>query len=189
MKKQLARWTSIAAHPFVVVPVLVGAVEAQRGPAAAARSIATVAVLFVLPLAVLTVRQTRRGAWSTVDASDPRERPLLFLVGGVGLLALFGYLLATQPSTPLLRGAAGTLGMLAVCAVATRWVKISLHVAVAALAAAILLGRGIALGWLLAAAVPLLAWARVAMGRHRWIEVILGLVVGAAAGVLIVRAA
>lgn len=184
--KRLSRWVSVAAHPFVVVLLLVGAVEAHRGPAAAARSVTTVALLFVLPLAVLIVRQTRRGAWSTVDASDPRERPLLYLVGAAGLLALFGYLLATQPATPLLRGAIGTLGMLAVCAAATRWVKVSLHVAVAALASAILLGRGIPLGWLLAGVLPILAWARVSMGRHRWIEVILGLVVGAATGVLIV---
>ncbi|HEY0018123.1 MAG TPA: hypothetical protein VGC13_17535 [Longimicrobium sp.] len=184
--KRLARWVSVAAHPFVVVLLLVGAVEAHRGAAAAARSVTTVALLFVLPLAVLIVRQTRRGAWSTVDASDSRERPLLYLVGAAGLLALFGYLLATQPATPLLRGAIGTLGMLAVCAAATRWVKVSLHVAVAALASAILLGRGIPLGWLLAGVLPILAWARVAMGRHRWIEVILGLVVGAATGVLIV---
>jgi hypothetical protein len=169
------------------VLLLVGAVEARRGPAAAARAVATVAVLFVLPVAVLIVRQTRRGAWSTVDASNPRERPLLYLVGGAGLVALFGFLLATQPATPLLRGAAGTLGMLAVCAVATRWVKISLHVAVAALASAILLERGMILGWLLAALVPVLAWARVAMSRHRWIEVVLGMAVGAAAGVLIAR--
>jgi membrane-associated phospholipid phosphatase len=185
--KRLARWISIVLHPFAVVLLLVGAVEAQRGPAAAARGVATVALLFVLPVAVLIVRQTRRGAWSTVDASDPRERPLLYLVGGAGLVALFGYLLATQPSTPLLRGALGTLAMLAVCAVATRWVKVSLHVAVAALASAILLGRGMPLGWLLAALLPVLAWSRVAMGRHRWIEVVLGLVVGAAAGALIVR--
>ncbi len=185
--KRLARWVSIAAHPFVVVLLLVGAVEARRGPAAAARSVTTVALLFVLPVAVLIVRQTRRGAWSTVDASDPRERPLLYLVGAAGLVALFGYLLLTQPATPLLRGAAGTLGMLAVCAAATPWVKVSLHVAVAALAAAILLGRGIPPGWLLAAVVPVLAWARVEMGRHRWIEVVLGLVVGAAAGVVIAR--
>jgi membrane-associated phospholipid phosphatase len=185
--KRLARWISIAAHPFVVVLLLVGAVEAHRGPAAAARGVATVALLFVLPVAVLIVRQTRRGAWSTVDASDPRERPLLYLVGAAGLLALFGYLLLTQPATPLLRGAIGTLGMLAVCAAATPWVKVSLHVAVAALASAILLGLGMSFGWLLAAVVPVLAWARVAMGRHRWIEVVMGLVVGAAAGGLIVR--
>lgn len=185
--KRLARWISIAAHPFVVVLLLVGAVEGHGRPAAAARSVAAVALLFVLPVAVLIARQTRSGAWSTVDASDPRERPLLYLVGAAGLLALFGYLLLTQPATPLLRGAAGTLGMLALCAVATRWVKISLHVAVAALAATILLGRGMPLGWLLAAVVPLLGWARVAMGRHRWIEVVLGLAVGGAAGVAIAR--
>jgi membrane-associated phospholipid phosphatase len=74
-----------------------------------------------------------------------------------------------------------------VCAALTPWVKVSLHMAVAALAAAVLLGLGMALGWLLAAVLPLLAWARVAMGRHRWIEVALGALVGAAAGVMLVR--
>lgn len=181
----LARWVSIIAHPFVLTLLLVGAIEARRGPAVAARSVAAVALLFVLPVAVLIVRQTRRGAWSTVDASDPRERPLLYLVGGGALLLLFGYLLLMEPGTPLLRGAIGTLGLLAVCAAAVRWVKISLHVAVAAMATAVLLGRGIPLGWLLAAVLPILAWARVAMGRHRWIEVALGLVAGSAAGAFI----
>ena len=66
--RRLARWVSIVAHPFVTTLVLVGSVELHRGPRAAARSVAAVALLFELPLALLMVRQVRRGAWSTVDA-------------------------------------------------------------------------------------------------------------------------
>jgi membrane-associated phospholipid phosphatase len=146
-----------------------------------------VAVLFVLPLVLLTGRQVRRGAWETVDASRPHERPLLFAVGGAALCVLLAYLAVAHPGSPLLRGAAGVLAMLAVCAVITRWVKVSLHMATAALAASILLARGQPLGWLLALVLPLLAWSRIALGRHRWIEVALGLLIGAATGVLIVR--
>jgi membrane-associated phospholipid phosphatase len=183
----LARWVSIAAHPFAVTVVLVGTLELQRGTSAAAQTLAAVALLFVLPISMLMVRQVRRGAWQTVDASHPRDRPLLFAVGGLAVLALLAYLAATRPGSPLLRGGAGTLVMLAVCAAATPWVKVSLHLATAALAAAALLGLGSPVGWLLAALLPVLAWSRVTLGRHRWIEVALGGAIGATAGLAIVR--
>jgi len=181
----LARWVSIVAHPFVTMLVLVGALELQRGWAAAARLVAAVTLLFVVPLALLMARQVRRRAWDTVDASHPRERPVLYGVGAAGLLALLGYLAVVYPGSPLLRGAAGTLAMLAVCAMVTPWIKVSLHMATAALAAAVLVGRGLPLGWPLAAVLPLLAWARVALGRHRWREVALGFLIGVITGALL----
>ena len=44
-------------------------------------------------------------------------------------------------------------------------------------------------GWMayLAAALPVLGWSRVALGRHRWAEVVVGLLVGAGTGALLVR--
>jgi len=178
----LARWVSIVAHPFVTTLVLVAATESRGGAGAAARAVAAVAVLVVLPLAVLTVVQVRRGAWGTVDASHPSERPVLFRVGGCGVLALLGYLAWTQPGSALMTGGAGVLAMVVVCAAITPWIKVSLHVATLALAAAVLVAEGITPGWPLAAVLPVLAWSRIALGRHRWIEVALGFVVGAATG-------
>ena len=178
---------SIIVHPFVTTLLLVAVVELRRGPSAAARSVATVALLLVLPLAVLMLRQVRRGHWGTVDASHPRERPALYAVGGAALLALLAYLTATSPDSPLVRGAGGTLAMVAVCGLATVWIKVSLHVAVAALAATVLLQLGSPVGWMLALLLPVLAWSRVTMGRHRWREVAAGSVIGAIAGVMIVR--
>jgi membrane-associated phospholipid phosphatase len=184
---RLARWVSIVAHPFVTTLVLAAAIEAPRGGAAAARTVGAVAALFVLPVALLMARQVRRGAWGTVDASDPRERPVLFLVGGTGLLALLVYFARAHPGSALVSGTAGVLAMVAVCAAVTPWLKLSLHMAAAALAATVLLERGLALGWLLGAALPVLGWSRVALGRHRWREVAAGLVVGACTGALVVR--
>ena len=183
----VARWVSIAGHPFVVAPLLAAAVEVRRGPGAAARGAALVALLFVLPLALLTARQVRRGAWSTVDASHPRERPVLFVVGGVGLAALIGALGWARPGSPLVGGAAIALALVAVSAAVTPWVKLSLHMATAALAVAVLLARGSPLGWVLAAGLPVLAWSRVALGRHRWAEVAVGLLAGAGAGLAMAR--
>ena len=185
----LARWVSIVAHPFVIALVLAGAVEPTRTPAAVARTVAVVALLFVLPLALLMRRQLRRGAWTTVDASRPRERPILFAVGGAGLAALIAYLARTRPGSPLVTGAVGVVLMVAFCAAMTPWVKVSLHMAAAALAAAVLLARGLPLGWPLAAMLPALGWSRVALGRHRWLEVMLGFLVGAGSGVAIAHVA
>ena len=184
---RVARWVSIVAHPFVTTLVLVGAVEVERGATAVVRTVAMVGVLFVLPLAALTAWQVRRGAWSTVDASRPRERPILFVVGAAGLVALLFYFAREQRGTPLVIGTAGVLVMVGLCAAITPWVKVSLHMAAASLAATVLLGRGLPLGWLFGAALPVLAWSRVALGRHRWSEVAVGLVVGAVTGAIVAR--
>ena len=181
----LARWVSIVVHPFATTLVLAGAVEGARGPMAAARSVVVVAMLFVVPLAVLTARQVRRGAWGTVDASHPRERPVLFAVGATGLLAVLLYFARTQPGTPLVIGTAAVLAMVGVCAAVTPWVKVSLHMATAALAATVLLWQEHPIGWLLGAALPVLAWSRVALGRHSRSEVVLGAVVGACTGAVV----
>ena len=182
-----ARWVSIALHPFVMALVMAGALEVERGIAAAARTVAVVGALFVLPLAALTTRQVRRGAWGTVDASEPRERPVLFAVGAASLLVLLVYFARARPGSPFVAGTAGAVAMVGLCAILTPWLKVSLHLAAAALAASVLLGHGLPLGWLLTAALPVLAWSRVALGRHRWPEVLVGLTIGVCTGVVIAR--
>ena len=184
---RVARWVSIVAHPFVTTLVLAGALEAARGATAAARFAAVVGGLFVLPVAVLTAWQVRRGAWGTVDASDPRERPVLFAAGAAGLLALLLYFARTRPGSPLVTGTVAVLAMVGLCAAVTPWVKVSLHMAAAALAATVLLWRGLPIGWLVGAVLPVLAWSRVALGRHRWSEVAVGTVVGACTGAVVAQ--
>jgi len=182
-----ARWVSIVGHPFVTTLLLAWSVESHRGSNVAARTVVMVAVLFVLPVALLTARQVRHGAWTTVDASRPHERVLLYSVGGAGLVALLAYFVRANPGTPLVTGTAGVLIMLCICAAMTPWIKVSLHMAAAALTATILLQQGTAAGWLLAAALPVLGWSRFALGRHRWREIALGVVVGAVTGAALVR--
>jgi membrane-associated phospholipid phosphatase len=183
----LARSVSIVLHPFVTTLALAWSIESRLGSVAALRTVLTVAALFILPLVLLTARQVRYGRWTTVDASHPGERPALFWVGGIGLLLLLAFFIATRPDTPLVTGTAGVLAMLAVCAGLTRWVKVSLHMAAAAMAAFVLIPLGLPVGWILAAMLPLLAWSRVALERHSWSEVALGTAIGATTGLLIGR--
>lgn len=180
----IARWVSVVAHPFVMVAVVVGAATARLSTAGnVVPNIGIVTLFAILPVVLLTVRQVRRGAWANVDASNPRDRPVLYAVGIAGLLALVFYLGARQPDSFLLRGASIALVMLVACAITTIWVKVSIHVATAALTATALVLLGSPIGWVVAPAVPILMWSRLALGRHKPLEVALGLVFGIVAGV------
>jgi hypothetical protein len=182
-------------HPFVVAPVLAllvttpheasgstGGPSVLGAPAAVAGA---VALLLVAPLGALTWWQVRRGAWETVDASRPSDRPLLFGVALAALLAL-GLALTVLAPTSAVAASLPWVGAIVVgCAGLTRWIKLSLHLLVAALAAVVLLARAPALGAVLLAALPALGWSRVALRRHRWSEVLVGTIAGALAGLLL----
>lgn len=179
--RTLARWLSIVFHPFVMVGVMVGmAASARQTRGEALGSVAIVVLFTVVPVATLMVRQVRRGAWENVDASNRDERPILYLVGGVALAALLAYVTVLRPQSFMVRGVMATLGMVAVCAAATRWIKVSLHMAFGALAATALALMGSVVGYVLLAIIPALAWARLTLSRHTPPELALGALAGVA---------
>lgn len=179
----VARWVSIVGHPFVMVIIMVlGAALQISTPREALRTLLLVALVALLPVAALMIRQVRKGAWTNIDASNRAERPLLFAVAIVALAVLLGAALAFRPGSFLVRGAGGVLIMLLLCAVATRWVKVSLHVAFGALATTTLLFLGSPVGWALLATMPALVWSRLTLKRHRSGEVVVGLLVGIGVG-------
>jgi membrane-associated phospholipid phosphatase len=178
-----ARFLSILGHPFVTVAVMVSVSTMQLSkPQEALRALVVVGLIAIVPVAALMAWQVRRGAWQNVDASNRRERPVLFGVSLAVLAVLVAFLMVRRPDSFYAHSAAGTLAMLVVCAIATRWVKVSLHLAFAALAGTSLALLGSPVGWLLLGGVPALAWSRLKLERHRPIELVLGLVIGVAAG-------
>lgn len=166
-----------------MVGVLVGAAAASRQSGGEAiRTLLLVAAFTILPLAVLMVRQVRRGAWDNVDASNKAERPILYLVGGVALVALLASVMLMQPQSFMVRGILTTFAMLLVSAVATRWIKVSLHLAFGTyVATALTLSRS-PIGYGLLIALPLLLWSRLTLKRHTGPELALGILIGALAG-------
>jgi hypothetical protein len=173
--------------PFAMVALLV-AVPAMRQPSwHAVQSVLLVATAVVAPIAVLMFRQVRRGRWSNADASNPTERPLLFTVALAGMVATLAWLHLNDPTSFLVQGMLVTTGFLLAAAFFTRWVKLSLHVAFAALTATALSLLGSWAGYALIAVVPLVFWSRIALGRHRVHELVLGLVLGVATGVALAQ--
>lgn len=182
----IARWVSVIGHPFVMVAVMVAAVALRHATRAeAARIVVIVIVITLVPIAILMIRQVRRGSWNNVDASNASERPVLFAVGIVGVAILIAYSLYFQPASFLVRGSIGVLMMLACCAFLVRWVKVSLHMAFCALAATILVLLDSPMGWAFLLFLPVLAWSRYALGRHRQHELVLGSAIGLATGLAI----
>jgi hypothetical protein len=180
MTERFARWISIVAHPFVMVALLIAAPRA--GKSGSLRDLLLIAGAILLPLALLMTAQVRRRRWANVDASNPQERPILFAVAIGGAALTLVYLLLTDPESRLIGGIVISALFLALAALLTRWVKLSLHVAFATLTAAVLTLIGSPVGWYVAAVIPLLMWSRMKMGRHRPHELAVGFVLGAAAG-------
>lgn len=179
MSQTLARWVSIVLHPFLVLGLLTVAALLRIDPQAATRVLPAFVLVVALVLG-LSLQRARSGAWNTVDASDRRNRPLLYAIVLV-LLAL--YAAWVRHSAPLLLpGVLALLGMCLVAAIANRWIKLSLHMACLAYAAVLAWALSMPLALAFAAGLPLLAASRLRLGRHVLAEVVVGTLLGAAAG-------
>ena len=125
--------------------------------------------------------QVRAGRWSHVDASVRNERNSLnvFLVVLLLLSAVLLWFLTRRPYMPVALALSGALIVTAL--LIARWVKVSLHVAFAAFATALLwpIKLAFVVGVLVTAAV---VWSRLVLGRHVAADVMAGFLLGAAAG-------
>ena len=183
---QVARWVSILAHPFVMTVLLIAVPAMRQSSAGAGESAFFVITAAIVPLAVLMYRQVRRGRWANIDASNPSERPILFTVALGGLAAAVGWLLLRDPHSFLLRGLFVVAAFFLIAAFLIRWVKLSLHVAFAALTATVLSMIGSPVGYALIAVIPVLFWSRMALARHTVQELVVGLALGGIAGTVLV---
>jgi hypothetical protein len=109
------------------------------------------------------------------------------MVALAGLVSVVGWHLLNDPQSFLMRGILVTAAFLLVAALVTRWVKLSLHVAFAALTATTLYLLDSAIGYALIAVVPVVFWSRLALARHRVHELLVGLVLGVLTGIVLVR--
>ena len=182
-KLTMARWISMAGHPFSFIALLVVVAGSKRyGFGEAARLITVTAIVLIIPLWMFMWRKWRSGDWKTIDASDPRDRPSYYGVAllFVGLLA--GCFAFVEGGSFMLRGCAATALLLGLAAILNRWIKLSNHVAFAMFTGVVL--SRFALGWGLGVLLlaPLVAWSRLALSRHTPQEIFGGMVLGALVG-------
>ena len=173
----VARWVSIVLHPFAVFIALTVIGVRVLAPQALVHALIGVSAA-VLACWAFVLQRRRAGHWSTVDASRPSERPLLYAVL-LGILAICWWWMRGQAAA-MAQGIVAVAAMLLAAALCNRWIKLSLHMASLAFAAVSLWTLWRASGIAAAGLLPLLAWARLRMARHTPAEVLGGALLGAA---------
>jgi hypothetical protein len=178
-RAKVAKWISIAGHPFVFSPIvalLAGA--ALFGPLESVIGLLTVILCCLLPASLYILRKVRTGAWSDLDVSARKDRPHLFLVGFAFLLLTVLALTVTGQPMVYARGCLAAMILIAGGWFLNRWLKPSMHAGFAMLTACSLwpLNAGLSLvAMLFAVAV---GWSRIELRRHTWLEVGVGLGLG-----------
>ena len=133
--KQFARWISIVAHPFTMITLLAAVPAIHQASRQAFQAVLLVIFAVIVPIGLLMIRQVRRGQWSNVDASNASERPALFFIALITLVATLAWLRLKDPHSFLVQGMFVTAGFLMVAAFLNRWIKLSLHIAFVTLTA------------------------------------------------------
>lgn len=182
MRIAIARAISIAGHPVVFILVAVLVAASTRG--ASLRHLWFIGgALATLGLVVLGFSwwQVRAGRWSHIDASVQRERKTLNVFLGVVCLLSAVLVWFLTRRTQMSLGLALSGALIVVALLIARWVKMSLHVAFAAFATALLwpIKLAVVAGALMTVAVM---WSRLVLGRHVAADVATGLVLGTVAG-------
>lgn len=178
----IARWTSILLHPFAVFAALSLVAAWRLDPASLLRSAVGIAVAVAIVWAFVLQRR-RSGHWGTVDASDRRERPLLYVLVLLVATGYWWWLGGRASSTG--NGVVAVIAMLCVAGIANRWIKLSLHMASLAFAGAAMLSLWPPAGITALLALPLLGWSRLRMARHTMPEVLGGTLLGLLVGGLL----
>ncbi len=181
-KLSVARTVSIVGHPALLLPVAV--VGVAFGSALPANSLATVvaaAVGTALAVMVFSIVRVRSGRWSHADASQPTERFQLNVFLATALMVVTALSWAASQPKAVTAGAAVCAALVVAALLLRSWLKVSLHVAFAALAALLWWPHHLVMLSLFVVALTV-AWSRVVLGRHSRAEAMLGLVLGSAAG-------
>jgi hypothetical protein len=178
MKILAARFISIIAHPFVLLPLLIFLPQYQRDRSGASRSTFAFIAIVLVPLAVLIWRSVASGQWRTVDASDKTDRPSLYISSLLvsGAAAVYFYFVDHSPA--LSRGCITAGAMILVAFVLNRWIKISLHLVFASFCGLLLARVRLEYGLPILALVPALIWSRLILSRHLLSETLGGVILG-----------
>jgi membrane-associated phospholipid phosphatase len=182
--RPVARWVSIAGHPLVLVPAAVLVAGSHHLPWSTTAAIFAVVGLALAVLAVYVRRGVRAGRFSNVDVSERQQRGASYRAA---LLVTAGMFVTLRVMGQGGGGPLGALVVLGASALINRALKVSQHVAFAVFAAG-LVGPELPIwfaAFLVAAAA--VAWSRIALRRHSWLEVTVGAALGTV-GALIARA-
>jgi hypothetical protein len=140
---------------------------------------------FILIVAVFVALGVFFKIFSNFDVSKRKERPLLFAFSAVVMFCYFLSLVFLDAPQILYIGfAAIVLGLIAITII-NKWIKASIHLAVATSVSIFLAFVYEGFFYLFILLVPFLAWARIRVKEHTLQETIVGSLLGAAITIIV----
>lgn len=182
MTNAFARALSIVGHPMLVLPLAVLLLSRAHGDGSGVWWLGLGFGFFAAMVMGYSWWQVRRGRWAHVDASAKHERGSLnrFLLIALAIAALLATVMVSQKELAL--GLGLSVGLIAIAMLTSRWCKLSLHMAFAVFAAAMLSRLGWEYGVPAAVFVVAIAWSRLALRRHTPGDLLAGMAAGVVAG-------
>ena len=132
----------------------------------------------LVPLGLFIWNRYSLGHWETVDASAPADRPALYTAAFLLLIPVGIYFILRESGTGMVRGLAAVAILIGILAGLNRWIKLSVHLAIATFAAVIITRLTPPFGLALLVVLPFLGWSRLILSRHSVAEVVGGFALG-----------
>ena len=178
---------SVLAHPMLLGAVFIVLLMFRLMPSrkAAAYSVLFVTILFV-PVAYNNFKKARSGAYSDFDMRERTERSGFYIRSILLFVAAYVVSVLLHLHSSVSKGLAVAAGLMATGFLLNRFIKVSLHTAIVvflAFGAWLLFGPFTGGCFFLFAL--LVGWSRYILNRHSTTEIILGFVLGTAAGLII----
>ncbi|QNH63468.1 phosphatase PAP2 family protein [Hymenobacter sediminicola] len=188
MVRRVAAVVSGLGHPLILVPTMVAFVAVRQWQGAASGWAIGSVLLVVVPIGLWNLRQTRRGTYTNFDVSERKQRnsfyPVLLALLGLATLVLFWQ---QQADGGFRYGLLAAWGLLLACYLLNFWLKVSLHAAISFFLACVLLRLEPTWGATALVLATLIAASRLVLRRHTLAELVVGSVVGGAAGGGLIR--
>jgi membrane-associated phospholipid phosphatase len=183
-----AQIVSVIGHPFVLLPLTVVIAALHNASPARAFTTGAITVLAtVFPLLFIIRRQVKAGKWSDHDVSERSERGNFYtiLIAVVALACVIFWFLDFPLA--LLLGMIISLFLLVAAMIINRRSKISLHLIFASYCAVSLTAVGFWTGACFILLAVAVAFSRVILRRHTTAQVVSGALLGASAGIFLLK--
>ena len=181
MRKQIANLVSNILNPFLVslVIILLLSFESTRSPLDALKWSVILIAISLVPVYSVMVYFSRNDRPESHFIDVRKQRTRIYLLAGI--CALVGCIVLVYSGAPLILLATFVAGLSATAIFMgiNLWWKISLHAAFIAASVTLLVILYGSIGTVAVMLLPLVAWARVKLGRHSLAQVTIGALLAA----------
>ena len=172
---KIAKAISFIGHPLLTIPLFVAVMmfAFEDFEKALLNSALIIGCIF-LPLFLRMYIKSRNGTYTNLDVSDRIQRKTLFTFIIPLMVVVTFILFKTSPASNLsLSVLFGTI-LVIISQIINLFIKSSLHVSLNIYLSALVMTADLRIGIAVFLFSGLIAWSRIALGRHTWKEVVFG---------------